>query len=64
MTTDRLPITLQEIGETHARIAEGLESPIQLSGLLARLCRVALAVAPAPASASAAVPATEIIDDS
>uniref|UniRef100_A0A0K8T2R4 Replication factor C subunit 2 n=1 Tax=Lygus hesperus TaxID=30085 RepID=A0A0K8T2R4_LYGHE len=32
---------LQEIGLTHLRIAKGVNSLLQLSGLLARLCRVA-----------------------
>ena len=30
---------LQEIGYTHMRIVEGVDSLLQLSGLLARLCK-------------------------
>jgi replication factor C subunit 2/4 len=30
---------LKEIGTTHMRIVEGVESPLQLSGLVARLCK-------------------------
>lgn len=29
----------QEIGYTHMRIAEGIQTLLQMSGLLARLCR-------------------------
>lgn len=31
-------ILLQEIGYAHMRIAEGVQSLLQMSGLLARLC--------------------------
>lgn len=36
-------IMLQEIGFTHLRIVEGINSLLQLSGLLARLCKVSIA---------------------
>ena len=32
-------VFLQEIGYTHMRIAEGVDSLLQMSGLLARLCK-------------------------
>lgn len=32
----------QEIGFTHLRIAEGVDSLLQLSGLVARLCKKAI----------------------
>ncbi|NP_001036917.1 replication factor C subunit 2 [Bombyx mori] len=32
---------IREIGLTHMRVADGLSSPLQLAGLLARMCRVA-----------------------
>ena len=31
---------IREIGMTHMRIAEGLDTLLQLTGLLARLCNV------------------------
>ena len=31
-------LILQEIGYTHMRLTEGVDSQLQLSGLLARLC--------------------------
>lgn len=31
----------REVGLTHLRVAEGLGSPLQLAGLLARMCRAA-----------------------
>ena len=33
---------LQEIGYTHMRVAQGETTLVQMSALLARLCRVAL----------------------
>jgi len=33
---------IKEIGMTHLRIVEGLQSFIQLTGLLARLCKITL----------------------
>jgi hypothetical protein len=38
---------VQEIGLAHLRIAEGVQSQLQLMGLLARLCRVVLPPTPA-----------------
>lgn len=32
---------IREVGLTHMRVADGLGGPLQLAGLLARLCRVA-----------------------
>lgn len=32
------PLPLQEIGYTHMRVAEGVNSLLQMAGLLARLC--------------------------
>ncbi|KAJ0172443.1 hypothetical protein K1T71_011582 [Dendrolimus kikuchii] len=32
---------IREIGLTHMRVADGLSSPLQLAGLLARMCRIA-----------------------
>jgi replication factor C subunit 2/4 len=40
---------LREIGFAHARIGDGVNSRLQLSGLLARLCKVAMAGAKAAA---------------
>lgn len=34
---------IREIGLTHMRVADGLSSPLQLAGLLARMCRAAAA---------------------
>ena len=34
---------LKEIGYTHLRITQGVNSLLQLSGMLARLCRVSAA---------------------
>jgi replication factor C subunit 2/4 len=48
---------LREIGFTHVRIGDGVNSRLQLSGLLARLCRIsgaAAAAAPPPRQQQAA----------
>ena len=37
-----LCVFLQEIGFTHMRVAEGVNTLLQLSGLVARLCKVAM----------------------
>ena len=42
----------QEVGMTHLRIVEGVQSPIQLTGLIARLCRIAVPPADAVGSRS------------
>jgi replication factor C subunit 2/4 len=36
---------LKEVGFTHVRIGDGVNSRLQLSGLLARLCRISGAAA-------------------
>ncbi|CAH0397670.1 unnamed protein product [Chilo suppressalis] len=40
---------IREVGLTHMRVADGLTSPLQLAGLLARLCRAANNTVEAPA---------------
>jgi replication factor C subunit 2/4 len=37
---------IKEVGVTHVRIVEGVQSPLQLSALLARLCKVAIRLRP------------------
>ncbi|XP_059062363.1 replication factor C subunit 2 [Achroia grisella] len=37
---------IREIGLTHMRVSEGLSSPLQLAGLLARMCRAAAGFEP------------------
>jgi hypothetical protein len=45
------PTTLQEVGMCHVRIAEGLGTPLQLSGLLAKVCKITHKPGPVAATA-------------
>lgn len=42
LSVDGMHVAMQEVGFCHMRISDGVNSRLQLSGLLAKLCKVTL----------------------